>query len=129
MSAKGRPRKIEDKTRTYNMLYPIPLLDRIHAAAAEDKVSSPEYVRQALDYCLRETVEMVHKASTDGAPPVEIAGIRDPITQATVDQGYNEGVMDACRKIRHSARLGMAMATGQTMGELIATEIEKDLTS
>ena len=49
MTALGRPRRIDEETRTYNMVYPISLLERLHESAAERGVSTPELIRDVLE--------------------------------------------------------------------------------
>lgn len=104
---KGRPRKIEGETQTYNMIFPITLLDRVHDKATEENISSAELIRRASEQYL------------SGSP------INYPAIENTAD--YQKGVADALAKVREARRLRFKMATGQTMGELVAEEIEADL--
>ncbi len=98
-SPKGRPRRIEEDTRTYNILFPVSLLDKIHEDAKKRGVSSPVIIREAMEAYYSE-----HN-----------------------DSAYTKGVLEACNKVRRTPKLRMRNAIGQTLGEIVAQQIEDEL--
>mgnify|MGYP002633083815 CR=1 FL=1 len=104
MTAKNRPRRISEATKTYNVLFPVALLETIHREADLRETSSAQLVRTAIEeYLLGNTQEKSEPTGDD----------------------YERGVADTLEKVRKVSRLRMKMATGQTMGDMVVADIER----
>ncbi len=110
--SKHRPRRLEGKTQTYNLIMPVAVLDAVKALAAKNRVSPATIVRTAV----RQSIDSEFLASKPRR-----------VTLADTEEGFRLGVEAACEKVASSARLGMKTAIGITIGEDIAGRIKKDL--
>ena len=65
MTAKNRPRRISEATKTYNVLFPVALLETIHREADLRETSSAQLVRTAIEeYLLGNTQKSQSKQVT-----------------------------------------------------------------
>jgi hypothetical protein len=107
--ARYRPNRLPYDKQTYNLTFPVDMLDEVKRVAKEQEISTPEYVRMAV------------QAYLGGSPPPQ------PQINEPAPGGFEDGVKAACLKIARNSRLHTRMATGITMGEDIANRILKDL--
>lgn len=102
-TARGRPRTFKEETITYNVVFPKDTLTELKEKAERLGLSSAG--------CVRDAVRMY----LDGMEP------------SGTGEDYREGVADCLDQVRKSRKLNIAMATGKTMGEMVADEIEREL--
>lgn len=107
--SKFRPRKLEGKTKTYNVVFPVDVLDAVNRFAEDLKISPAEFVREAVAASL----------GLDGGPAAA--------PQESRNGDYEKGVDDVCDILRKNVRLSIKLATGISMGEDIANRIKRDL--
>jgi hypothetical protein len=103
---------MSEETRTYNVLFPVSLLAQIHEKASEEKVSSPEIMRKAVEHYLSEP---------------EAERVPHMIDTMAITGSYEQGVTDACDMIKDHSKLVLKNAIGQTLGMTIAAEIKRNL--
>ena len=109
--SKFRPRKLEGKTKTYNVVFPVDVLNAVNRFSEDLKISPAEFVREAV------------------AASLGVGGDLDTSDATTDNAGgdYAKGVEDACSMLERNVRLSVKLATGISMGEDIANRVRRDL--
>jgi len=108
--SKFRPRKLDGKTKTYNVVFPVDVLDAVNRFSEDLKISPAEFVREAVAASL----------GVDRGPA--------PSPQTESQSGdYEKGVDDVCNILKKNVRLSIKLATGISMGEDIANRVKRDL--
>ena len=110
---KHRPRRLDEESKTWNIVFPIALIDGVHVKAEEKGVTPAALVREAVEHYLSS-----HAAAISGG------GV-------TVDAGGNEflrGVHEAAAVLR-SIVTSPRYPAGHTLGDVLAEKVIKKIES
>ena len=109
----------QKNSKPLTVRFPTEMRQAVAGAARERGLTDGMLVKTAVAAFLHGGIGSVSSTPPDG-PTAEPS-------LANTEQGFALGVEAACERIAKSARLGVKMATGVTMGEDLAHRIKLDL--